>query len=228
MSGKFNWSLNDPSATARQMRDTQRRQREDLSGMSNALTHGLGYVSGGAGYTQSKTMWSISGNTNSPNSQSLVLPYDPRYDMDLVLPVPASGRFLVSVSSYITIRINAYTGSTEPVGINIRMGMIPYTYDGAQSDPGLPQGIYGGSNAFFFVWSANGSNAIGVSSSSQQYAWKRDSDTLHVRTRRFYLAAATNANNANIAMPSGSWYSGSMDSATLQVTPMYTGSVLPS
>lgn len=196
--------------------------------MSNAMTKGLAYLSGGAGYAQSKTEWVINGHVNTPNSQSVVLPFDPNYDMDITVPVPASGRFVITLSSWISLAVNAYVDGQQPIGITVRMGMMPYTYDGAEDDPGLPQGIYGGGNAYLHFWSANGSNEMGLNTSSQQFAWRRDSDTLHVRTRRFYLATATNANDAVTAMPNGSWYSGLMQSAVLQVIPMYTGSVLPS
>lgn len=210
------------------MRDTQRHQREDLSGMSNAMSKGLAYLSGGAGYAQSKTQWVINGHVNTPNSQSVVLPFDPNYDMDLTVPVPASGRFVITLSSWISLAVNAYVDGQQPIGITVRMGMMPYAYDGAEDDPGLPQGIYGGGNAYLHFWSANGSNEMGLNTSSQQFAWRRDSDTLHVRTRRFYLATATNADDAVTAMPNGSWYSGLMQSAVLQVIPMYTGTVMPS
>lgn len=196
--------------------------------MSNAMTKGLAYLSGGAGYAQSKTQWLINGHVNTPNSQSVVLPFDPQYDMDIVVPVPASGRFVITLSSWISLAVNAYVDGQQPIGITVRMGMMPYTYDGAEDDPGLPQGIYGGGNAYLHFWSANGSNEMGLNTSSQQFAWRRGSDTLHVRTRRFYLATATNADDAVTAMPNGSWYSGLMQSAVLQVIPMYTGTVLPS
>lgn len=196
--------------------------------MSNAMTKGLAYLSGGAGYAQSKTEWVINGHVNTPNSQSVVLPFDPNYDMDITVPVPASGRFVITLSSWISLAVNAYVDGQQPIGITVRMGMMPYAYDGAEDDPGLPQGIYGGGNAYLHFWSANGSNEMGLNTSSQQFAWRRDSDTLHVRTRRFYLATATNADDAVTAMPNGSWYSGLMQSAVLQVIPMYTGSVLPS
>lgn len=196
--------------------------------MSNAMTKGLAYLSGGAGYAQSKTQWVIDGHVNTPNSQSVVLPFDPDYDMDIVVPVPASGRFVITLSSWISLAVNAYVDGQQPIGITVRMGMMPYAYDGAEDDPGLPQGIYGGGNAYLHFWSANGSNEMGLNTSSQQFAWRRDSDTLHVRTRRFYLATATNADDAVTAMPNGSWYSGLMQSAVLQVIPMYTGTVLPS
>ena len=196
--------------------------------MSNAMSKGLAYLSGGAGYAQSKTQWVINGHVNTPNSQSVVLPYDPNYDMDLTVPVPASGRFVITLSSWISLAVNAYVDGQQPIGITVRMGMMPYAYDGAEDDPGLPQGIYGGGNAYLHFWSANGSNEMGLNTSSQQFAWRRDSDTLHVRTRRFYLATATNADDAVTAMPNGSWYSGLMQSAVLQVIPMYTGTVMPS
>lgn len=196
--------------------------------MSNAMTKGLAYLSGGAGYAQSKTEWVINGHVNTPNSQSVVLPFDPNYDMDITVPVPASGRFVITLSSWISLAVNAYVDGQQPIGITVRMGMMPYAYDGAEDDPGLPQGIYGGGNAYLHFWSANGSNEMGLNTSSQQFAWRRDSDTLHVRTRRFYLATATNADDAVTAMPNGSWYSGLMQSAVLQVIPMYTGTVLPS
>lgn len=196
--------------------------------MSNAMTKGLAYLSGGAGYAQSKTEWVINGHVNTPNSQSVVLPFDPNYDMDITVPVPASGRFVITLSSWISLAVNAYVDGQQPIGITVRMGMMPYTYDGAEDDPGLPQGIYGGGNAYLHFWSANGSNEMGLNTSSQQFAWRRDSDTLHVRTRRFYLATATNADDAVTAMPNGSWYSGLMQSAVLQVIPMYTGTVMPS
>lgn len=228
MAGKFNWSLNDPSATARQMRDTQRHQREDLSGMSNAMTKGLAYLSGGAGYAQSKTIWEIKGRVNTPNSQTVVLPFDPQYDMDLIVPVPASGRFVITLSAWISLAVNAYVDGQQPISIAARMGMMPYTYDGTEDDPGLPQGIFGGGNAYLRFWSANGTNEMGFNTSAQQFAWRRDSDTLHVRTRRFYLATTENADGSVTAMPNGSWYSGLMQSAVLQVIPMYTGTVLPS
>lgn len=195
--------------------------------MSNAMAKGLAYLSGGAGYAQSKTEWVVNGHVNTPNSQSVVLPFDPNYDMDLIVPVPASGRFVITLSSWISLAVNAYVDGQQPIGITVRMGMMPYTYDGAEDDPGLPRGIYGGGNAYLHFWSANGSNEMGLNTSSQQFAWRRDSDTLHVRTRRFYLATATNADDAVTAMPNGSWYSGLMQSAVLQVIPMYTGSVLP-
>lgn len=228
MAGKFNWSLDDPSATARQMRDTQRHQREDLSGLSNAMTQGLAYLSGGAGYAESRTEWRIKGHTNTPNSESVVLPYDPQYDMDIVVPVPASGRFVITLSAWISLAVNAYIDGQQPIGITARMGMMPYAYDGAADDPGLPQGIYGGGNAYLHFWSANGLNEMGFTLSAQQFAWKRESNTLHVRTRRFYLATATNADGGTTAMPNGSWYAGLMQSANLQVIPMYTGSTQPS
>lgn len=196
--------------------------------MSNAMSKGLAYLSGGAGYAQSKTQWVINGHVNTPNSQSVVLPFDPNYDMDLTVPVPASGRFVITLSSWISLAVNAYVDGQQPIGITVRMGMMPYAYDGAEDDPGLPQGIYGGGNAYLHFWSANGSNEMGLNTSAQQFAWRRDSDTLHVRTRRFYLATATNADDAVTAMPNGSWYSGLMQSAVLQVIPMYTGTVLPS
>lgn len=196
--------------------------------MSNAMSKGLAYLSGGAGYAQSKTQWVINGHVNTPNSQSVVLPFDPNYDMDLTVPVPASGRFVITLSSWISLAVNAYVDGQQPIGITVRMGMMPYAYDGAEDDPGLPQGIYGGGNAYLHFWSANGSNEMGLNTSSQQFAWRRDSDTLHVRTRRFYLATATNADDAVTAMPNGSWYSGLMQSAVLQVIPMYTGTVMPS
>lgn len=196
--------------------------------MSNAMTKGLAYLSGGAGYAQGKSNWTITGYTNTPNSESVVLPFDPQYDMDIVVPVPASGRFVITLSAWISLAVNAYVDGQQPIGITARMGMMPYTYDGAEDDPGLPQAIYGGGNAYIHFWSANGSNEIGFNSSSQQFAWRRESDTLHVRTRRFYLATATDQHNAPTAMPNGSWYSGLMQSAVLQVIPMYTGTVMPS
>lgn len=217
------YSLRGPDATARQFRDLRTNQSESAAAIAGSINPMLQYLTGGNGITGTNETWSIDGTSATANNMSQPVPYDPKMDLEVALTVPKSGKATVTVQSWISVGMNAFNGQNDiPLTVGCRTGiLILGWYDGNPIPEPMP-GEYGGCQLFGTVWGVNNALNLGMSlTNSVYYAEMEPGRKVHFRTRRYYWGYAQDSNGSYIPLPSGSWYSATIQGTILQVTPVY-------
>ncbi len=217
------YSLRGSDATARQFRSLRTTQAESSAAIAGSINPMLQYLTGGNGISGTNETWSVNGTTATANNKSQPVPYDPKMDMEVALKVPKSGKVTVTVQAWISIGMNAYNGSNNsPITVGCRSGILILPWYEGTPVPDLKPGQYGGCQLFGTVWGINNASNLGMSlTNSVYYSQMEPGQTIHFRTRRYYWGWAQNGNGDYTQLPSGSWYSATIDGPIIQVTPVY-------
>lgn len=221
--GKFNWSNGDPATVARNIRQMKSNNREFIASVHNSIGPALSYVTQGAGYAYNGAQWHLSGTVASKD-QSIVMPFDPTYDIDMIVDVPISRQFTISVSAWVYAQPYIYTGNSgnQPATAQLRIGSFAYAFADEDIEA---DGRFGGAQILTSSYGVNSKTAMGIAASeTSKFFIYTDKKTMHVRTRRWYWPYYSDNNGNAIDAPSGSWYSGYVSQVSVQVTPIYLAS----
>lgn len=220
------YSLNGPDATAIQFRNLRTSQSESTAAIAGSINPMLQYLTGGNGIAGTNKTWSIDGSSATANNQSQPVPYDPTIDLDVSLTVPKSGKATVTVQSWISIGMNAFNGQNDiPLTVGCRAGILILAWYEGNPVPDLKPGEYGGCQLYGTVWGVNNAQNLGMSlTNSIYYGDMTPSQKVHFRTRRYYWGWALDRNGNYMQLPTGSWYSATIQGPILQVTPVYDSS----
>lgn len=220
--GKFNWSNGDPATIARNIRQIKSNDREFIASVHNSIGPALSYVTQGNGFAYSGIAWNLSGSAAS-NDKSIVLPFDPAYDLDIQLDVPFSKQFTVSLSAWAYAQVYIYTGNSgqQPANLQLRTGVLAYGYLGDNDNVNV-DGHFGGAQVLTSAYGSNSKATLAIAASAtSRYVVNDDAKTMHVRTRRWYWPTYSDNNGAAIEAPDGSWYVGFVSDVSVQITPIY-------
>ena len=212
------YSLTGPDATAKQIRDLKKTQRE------NSIAAGSGsddigqYLPGGSGFVHTDSVWTQR-YTSSTSGQSKALPYDSSYDKDVSVTVSKSGIVLVTITAWISVVISIYYRGDD---IGVRTGIIPvYWYDG-DSIPNLADGQYGGCQLHHEANAGNHTSTVGANLSNViVLSGLTPGRKLNIRSRRYYWGWYGTPTNTSSSLPYNSYYTITISSMSMQATPTY-------
>ncbi len=213
------YSLTGPDATAKQIRDIRKTQRE------NSIATGSGsddigqYLPGGSGFINTDNFWTQR-YTTTTSGKSQALPYDSAYDKDVTLAVSQSGIVLVTITAWVAVVISIYSS----YDIGVRTGIMPvYWYDG-DSIPNLANGQYGGCQLYHEAKADYHTSTVGANLSNViVLSGLTPGRKLHIRSRRYYWGWYGTPTNTSSSLPYNSYYTITIGGMTMQATPTYVG-----
>lgn len=217
------YSLTGPDATAKQIRDLKKTQRE------NSISAGGGsddigqYLPGGSGFAHTDSAW-VPTYYATTSGKSRIVAYDKTYDKDVSVTVSKSGVVLVTITAWLSVTINVPNWVSSNIGV--RAGIMPITWYDNETIPTLADGQYGGCQITHDVYAnEHFISTVGMTSSNIIiFSGLTPGRKLNIRSRRFYWGWYGTPTSTS-SLPSGGYYTINISSMTMQATPTYAGNI---
>lgn len=212
------YSLTGPDATAKQIRDIRKTQRENSIATGGGSDNIGQYLPGGSGFIHTDSVWTQR-YTSSTSGQSKALPYDSSYDKDVSVTVSKSGIVLVNITAWVSVVISLYYSGYD---IGVRTGIMPvYWYDG-DSIPNLADGQYGGCQLHHEANAGNHTSTVGANLSNViVLSGLTPGRKLNIRSRRYYWGWLGTPTSGSSYWPSNTYYTITIGGMSMQAMPTY-------
>ena len=187
--------------------------RELPGSVAGSILPVISYLTGANGSAECESSYAA---TFSANQQSdLWLDFDASVDPVVTITAPASGNIRCQIFGWVYVGVNAVNATA--VGVNSRFFATLEILDASGARVSFNTAK---AQVHVEVWGTNTANVVGMNSAAQSTISGLTPGAVYtVRARHGYFGYAHDGSSNVVAMPSGSWYRGTIGPLSIGVVP---------